>query len=57
MKKKTKSHAVGEQLFITEKKVGIRKMRVEIENEKLKLREIEPRRISIEEQHTLLIGT
>ena len=54
MKKKPKKYPVGEQLFITEKRVGIRKMRVEIENEKLKLREIEPRRIAVDEQHTLI---
>lgn len=54
MKKKPKKHAVGEQLFITEKKVGIRKMRLEIENEKLKLREIEPRRIAVDEQYIVV---
>ena len=54
MKTKPKKYPVGEQLFITEKKVGIQMMRLEIENEKLKLREIEPRRIAIDEQHTLI---
>ena len=54
MKKNKKKYPVGEQLFITEKKIGIQKMRLEIENEKLKLREIEPRRIAVDEQHTLI---
>ena len=54
MKKKSKKYPVGEQLFITEKKVGIRKMKVEIETEKFKLREIEPRRIAVDEQHSLI---
>lgn len=54
MKKKPRKNAVNEQLFITEKKVAIRKMRIEIENEKLQLQEIEPRRITVDEQHILV---